>query len=55
MFNFFKKKSKIEVLQVKYEKLLEESFLLSKTNRSESDKKFVEAQSIMSEIENHKL
>ncbi len=55
MFSFFKKKSKIDQLRGKYEKLMKESFELSKTNRSESDMKYVEAQSVMTEIEKYSL
>ncbi len=51
MFGLFKKKSKEEVLQEKYKKLLKESFDLSKANRSASDKKQVEAQAVLDEIE----
>lgn len=51
MFNFFKKKSKVEQLQEQYKKLLEESFRLSKTDRTESDKKQVEANEILKQIE----
>jgi hypothetical protein len=51
MFNFFKKKSKKEVLEEKYKKLMQESFELSTSNRSEADKKYVEAEAVMIEIE----
>ena len=51
MFGLFKKKSKEEVLQEKYKKLLKESFDLSKTNRSASDKKQADAQVVLDEIE----
>ncbi len=51
MFGLFKKKSKEEVLQEKYKKLLKESFDLSKTNRSASDKKQAEAQAVLDEID----
>jgi hypothetical protein len=51
MFGLFKKKSKEEILQDKYKKLLKESFELSKTNRAASDKKQAEAQAILEEIE----
>jgi hypothetical protein len=50
MFNLFKKKSKIDKLQEEYQKLLQESFTLSKTNRTESDRKAAEANVIMDEI-----
>lgn len=51
MFGLFKKKSPIEVLQQKHHKVLEEAFTLSKVNRSESDKKYQEAEEIAQEIE----
>ena len=51
MFGLFKKKSKKEKLQEKYEKLLKESYDLSKTNRKESDKKAYEADLVAKEIE----
>lgn len=50
MFGLFKKKSKLEILQEKYEKLMEESFKLSSTNRSESDKKIGEAELVNQQI-----
>ncbi len=51
MFRLFKKKSELEKLQDQYKKVLEESYKLSTTNRSESDKKQVEAQNILEKIE----
>lgn len=51
MFKFFKKKTKLEVLQIKYEKLMEETFILSKTNRAAGDKKYEEAETVLQEIE----
>jgi hypothetical protein len=51
MFGLFKKKPKKEKLQEKYEKLLKESYDLSKTNRKESDKKAYEADLVAKEIE----
>ncbi|WP_157823379.1 MULTISPECIES: Lacal_2735 family protein [Olleya] len=51
MFGLFKKKSELDKLQDKYKKLLEESFKLSTTNRSESDKKQAEAQAVLEQIE----
>lgn len=51
MFGLFKKKSQEEVLQEKYKKLLKESFDLSKTNRSASDKKQAEAQAVLDKID----
>lgn len=51
MFGLFKKKSKKEVLEKKYRKLLEESHRLSTINRMESDKKMYEANEVLEEIE----
>lgn len=51
MFGLFKKKSKAEILNEKYKKLLEEAFKLSTTNRKESDSKYAEADDILKEIE----
>ena len=38
MFGLFKKKSEREKLLADYKKLKEQAFILSKTNRSESDR-----------------
>jgi len=51
MFNFFKKKSKVEKLEIQYRKLLEESYKLSTSNRKLSDIKREEAEEIAQEIE----
>ena len=51
MFKLFKKKSKKEVLQQKYEKLMKQSYQLSTINRTESDQKHAEANEILREIE----
>jgi len=51
MFDFLKKKSPLEILDVQYKKLLNEAFELSKNNRSESDKKYKEAEDIAIKIE----
>lgn len=51
MFGLFKKKSKVEVLQKKYERLMKEWHELSTVNRSESDKKYAEAELILQEME----
>ena len=47
----FKRKSKKDKLKARYRKLMEESFKLSSSNRSESDKKAAEADRVMKEIE----
>lgn len=51
MFNLFKKKSEVEVLDQLHKKTLQQAFILSKTNRSESDKKYAEADAILQKIE----
>ncbi|MCA0131886.1 Lacal_2735 family protein [Winogradskyella alexanderae] len=54
MFGIFKKTSEVEKLQKKYEKLMADWHRLSTTNRSESDKKYSEAQEILDRIESLK-
>lgn len=51
MFGIFKKKTEVEKLQEKYNKLMAEWHKLSTTNRSESDKKYAEAEEIAKQIE----
>jgi hypothetical protein len=51
MFGLFKKTSELDKLQKQYEKLMADWHKLSTTNRSESDKKYAEAQKIISQIE----
>lgn len=51
MFGLFKKKSEAEQLQKKYEKLMEEAYRLSTSNRKLSDEKTYEASLVMAEIE----
>lgn len=50
MFDFFKNKSELQKLQKKYEKLMKEWYELSTINRSESDKKYAEAEVISNKI-----
>lgn len=50
MFGLFKKKSKIEKLEEKFKKLMQEWHKLSTINRSASDQKYVEAQLIGEQI-----
>jgi len=47
----FWKKSPIQKLQKQYDKLTEEAFRLSKTDRTKSDEKYAEADVVMKEIE----
>ncbi len=51
MFNLFKRKTKIEVLNKKYQRLLSEAYKLSTINRKASDEKTAEANLILKEIE----
>ncbi|MGO3183244.1 MAG: Lacal_2735 family protein [Aequorivita sp.] len=51
MFNIFKKKSEVELLDAKYKKLLKEAYGLSTSNRKESDKKYGEADTVLKRIE----
>lgn len=51
MFSLFKKKTPLEKLEEKYQRLLKESFDLSKTNRKASDLKAFEANEVLKEIE----
>lgn len=50
MFGVFKKKSEIEKLQDQYKKLMEEGYKLQSINRSESDQKYLEADTILQKI-----
>jgi hypothetical protein len=50
MFGFFKKKSPVETLQLEYEKLMKEAFILSTQNRAKSDEKYAEAEEVAKKI-----
>lgn len=51
MFKIFKKSKPEDKLKKKYKQLIEESFKLSKVNRTASDAKQAEAQEILKQIE----
>lgn len=51
MFGLFKKKSEADKLKEQYKKLMEQAYVLSKTDRKASDEKHVEADLIMKKIE----
>ena len=51
MFSFFKKKSTLQLLEIKYKKLLEEAFKLSHTDRAGSSAKSAEADAVLKEME----
>ncbi|MDD7913348.1 Lacal_2735 family protein [Polaribacter ponticola] len=55
MFNLFKRKSEVEKLQEAYKKIMEDAFKLQSINRSESDKKYLEAENILKKIEKLKI
>jgi hypothetical protein len=50
MFGLFKK-DPVKKLEDKYQKLLKESFEISKVNRKLADQKMAEAEEVMKEIE----
>jgi hypothetical protein len=50
MFGLFKK-DPAKNLQKKYDKLMEDAFLLSRTNRKAADEKYAEADAVMSQLE----
>ncbi len=50
MFKIFKRKSKLEKLDIQYRKLLDESYHLRNSNRKESDLKKAEAEHILIQI-----
>ena len=51
MFGLFKRKTELEKLINRYEKLTEEAFNLSHTNRKLGDEKLAEAEAIKEKIE----
>jgi len=51
MFGLFKKKDPKQKLEAQYKALLEEAFILSKTDRKASDAKTAEAEEVLKEIE----
>jgi len=51
MFGIFKKKSDIDKLQDSYKKLMEEAYKLQSINRSDSDKKYQDADNVLKKIE----
>ena len=50
MFSFFKNTSETEKLEKEYKRLLNEAYILSKTNRTKSDEKTYEAEQIAIKI-----
>ncbi|MFT4522222.1 MAG: hypothetical protein ACI8ZN_001162 [Bacteroidia bacterium] len=50
MFGIFKRKTKVQILEKKYESLLEASYKLSRINRKQGDAKMAEADSVLQEI-----
>lgn len=54
MFGLFKKKSEVEKLQEAYKKIMEEAYKLQSINRTDSDKKYLEADNILKKIDSLK-
>ncbi len=51
MFGLFKKKTELEKLNDQYKKLMEQSYLKSTINRTESDALLAEANKILNQME----
>lgn len=51
MFGLFKRKTPLEKLQEKYNKLTEEAFKLSKIDRKASDAKQAEAEEVLKQMD----
>jgi len=51
MFGLFKKKTPLEKLQEKYNKLTEEAYKLSKIDRKASDAKQAEAEEVLKQMD----
>ena len=51
VMGLFKKKSKVEILQKKYEKLMKEHYKLSSVDRAAGDRKYAEADEVLKEID----
>jgi hypothetical protein len=51
MFGLFKRKTTTEKLHDKYKSLIKQAYNLSKSNRSQSDQKYYEAEQILKEID----
>lgn len=51
MFKLFRKKSRTEVMEKKYQQLLKEAHKLSTINRKASDQKLAEADRLLREME----
>ncbi|RZS96352.1 Lacal_2735 family protein [Cecembia calidifontis] len=51
MFGLFKKKSELEKLQETYKNLLDKSYKMSHSNRTEADKLMAEAEEVAKKIE----
>jgi seryl-tRNA synthetase len=51
MFGLFKKKTELEKLQEKYKELLDKSYKVSHSNRTEADKLMAEAEEIAKRID----
>lgn len=50
MYGILKKKSPLQKLQQRYQKLLKEAHKLSQVNRSQGDAKYAEAEEVLNQI-----
>lgn len=55
MFKLFRKKSKTELMEKRYQQLLKEAHKLSTINRKASDQKLAEADRLLREMENQNV
>ena len=51
MFGIFRRKTKVEKLQLQYKSVMNKAYNLSKKNRKLSDEKYFEADQILKKIE----
>ena len=51
MFKLFRKKSRAELMEKKYQELLKDAYKLSTINRKASDRKMAEADQLLREME----
>lgn len=51
MFGLFKKKTKKQLLNKKYDQLMKDYYELSKVNRKAADQKYAEAEEVLKQID----
>ena len=50
MFGIFRRKTKVEKLQLKYKSVINKAYNLSKKNRKQSDEKYFKADQILKKL-----